>query len=183
MTIYHIDKRISLFLLLFLALFLLAACQTKDTTPTNPINTSTASASTTTNTSQINDDNWNAVAFFATTCASCHGAAGGGSAIAPALNTDRIRTASTDWLVETISNGRSGTAMPAWSVEFGGPLSSEQVAAMATFLQSGDWDESRELAAEQPASPMGSMMMRHGMMGHGNGNGMMGRGMENGRMP
>jgi mono/diheme cytochrome c family protein len=137
----------------------------------------------TANTTQQTND-WDAATFFATTCASCHGPTGEGSAIAPSLNREEIRTADTDWLIETISYGRPGTAMPAWSVEAGGPLSSDQIAEMAAFLQAGEWEKAGEIAAEQPIPPMGPGMMGHGMMGHGmmgNG-GMMGRGMGGGMM-
>jgi mono/diheme cytochrome c family protein len=129
---------------------------------------------------------WDAAAFFAASCASCHGSSGGGTAFAPALNTEAIQTADLDWLIETISYGRTGTAMPAWSIEFGGPLTSDQIAAMAAFLQAGDdWKEAGAIAAEQSIAPTGPGMMGNGgMMGRGmNGNGMMGRGMGNGRMP
>jgi len=113
---------------------------------------------------------WDAASFYATTCASCHGPTGGGSAIAPALNTETIHTANANWLIETISAGRPGTAMPAWSVEFNGPLNSDQIAEMAAFLQTGDWNKAGEIAAEQPVSPMGpGMMGRGGMMGRHDG--------------
>ncbi len=126
---------------------------------------------------------WDAASFYAATCASCHGPTGGGSTIAPALNTETIHTANVNWLIETISNGRSGTAMPAWSVEFNGPLNSDQIAEMAAFLQAGDWDKAGEIAAEQPTSPMGPGMMSGGMMGRGMGGGMMRHGMGYGRQP
>lgn len=117
---------------------------------------------------------WEAATLFAASCASCHGPTGGGTAVAPALNREEIRTADTDWLIETISYGRPGTAMPAWSVESGRPLNSDQITEMAAFLQAGDWKKAGEMAAGQPALPMGP-----GMMGPGRtmGRGMMGQGM------
>ncbi|MFO7539834.1 MAG: cytochrome c [Chloroflexota bacterium] len=130
-----------------------------------------------------NNDEWDTATFFATTCASCHGPTGQGTAVAPALNREAIRTADTAWLIETISNGRSGTFMPAWSVEFGGPLTSEQIAEIAAFLQAGDWDKAGEIAADQTASPMGSGMMGSGMGGGMMGRKMMGGSMGNGRQP
>ncbi|MDQ3958173.1 MAG: cytochrome c [Actinomycetota bacterium] len=82
-------------------------------------------------------------------CASCHGAeAGGGSATradpetgeelvykAPPLNTVFQR-----WDEEivkfTIERGRPGTPMPAWGVEFGGPMTEQMVNDVMTWLKS-----------------------------------------------
>jgi len=175
---------ITLSLLLLLAGLVLTACGSVElpALPTVPETAVQPSTTGTDTTQQTND--WDAATFFATTCASCHGPTGEGSAIAPSLNREEIRTADSEWLIETISYGRPGTAMPAWSVEAGGPLSSNQIADMAAFLQAGDWEKAGEIAAEQPASPMGPGMMRHGMMGNGGmmGGGMMGRGMGGGMM-
>ena len=175
-----IQKRtiISIALLLLLAGLALTACSgvglpALPTAPETAVQPPASQATTQTN------GEWDAATFFATTCASCHGPTGEGTAIAPALNREAIRTAETAWLVETISYGRPGTAMPAWSVEAGGPLNSDQIAEMAAFLQAGDWDKAGEIAAEQPTAPMGPGMMGGGMMGHG---GMMGRGMGGGMM-
>ena len=182
MTQQRTHKRSGLALLLLFAGFTLAACNAVDI-PLIGINdelskSPTALQSGTPQTFNSDSQNvsvdWDAAAFFATTCASCHGSTGGGTAIAPALNADTIRTADLNWLIETISYGRTGTAMPAWSIEFGGPLNSIQIADMAAFLQaSSDWEAAGEIAAEQPASPMGSDMMSGGMMGRGMGNGRM----------
>ncbi|GAB4282955.1 MAG: hypothetical protein Kow0080_36920 [Candidatus Promineifilaceae bacterium] len=177
---------IGITLLLLLAGLVLTACSGADlpvvlpAAPETAVQPSTASPA---NSIQQTSD-WDAATFFATTCASCHGPTGEGTAIAPSLNREEIRTADSEWLIETISYGRPGTAMPAWSVEAGGPLNSDQIAAMATFLQAGDWEKTGEIAAEQPALPMGPGMMRHGMMGNGGmmGGGMMGRGMGGGMM-
>ncbi len=161
--------------LFLVAGLILAACSGVNTPlpATEPLTTPPPAAP-----QMINTGEWDAATFFATTCASCHGSTGQGTAVAPALNQEAIRTADTAWLIETISNGRSGTAMPAWSVEFGGPLTSEQIADMAAFLQAGNWDKAAEIAADQPVSPMGP-----GMMGSHMGSGMMGGGMGNGRHP
>lgn len=121
---------------------------------------------------------WDAATFFATTCAGCHGPTGNGTVAGPGLNRDAIRTAETEWLIETISNGRPGTPMPAWGVEFGGPLNNDQIAEMSEFLKVGDWDGVGDIAADQPVSPMGPGMMSNGM-----GSGMMGSGMSGGRQP
>jgi mono/diheme cytochrome c family protein len=181
MSSLTLRKQFLVSVLLLLAGLILAGCSTTNFLPETAVNNSTE------RTQQINSgqtavsDSWDAAGFYASTCASCHGPTGDGTAIAPALNGENIQTAETAWLIETISYGRSGTAMPAWSVESGGSLNSDQIADMAAFLQAGDWEKAGDLAAEQPFSPMGPGM-GGGMMGRGRG-GMMGNGngMGNGR--
>lgn len=167
--------------LLLLAGVILAGCSTTDFLPETAVNNSTEITEQIDSGQTAVSNSWDAASFYASTCASCHGPTGDGTAIAPALNGENIQTAETAWLIETISYGRSGTAMPAWSVESGGSLNSDQIAEMAAFLQAGDWQKAGELASEQPFSPMGPGM-GGGMMGRGRG-GMMGNGngMGNGR--
>lgn len=179
MTNFTLRKQLLIGALLLLAGFILVGCNATDFLPDTAVNNSTENIEQVNRSQTAVSDNWEAAGFFATTCAGCHGATGGGSNIAPPLNTEAMRTADTEWLIETISYGRSGTAMPAWSVESGGSLNSDQIADMAAFLRAGDWDRAGEIAAEQPFSPMGQGMMGNGMMGGG----MMGRGMGNGRQP
>ena len=83
--------------------------------------------------------------LFANNCASCHGKeAVGGSA--PTLNSQQFLKATTDGQIQNIvSGGISGTEMPAWSFEFGGTLTSEQVQQIATYL--------RALEAKAPSVP------------------------------
>ncbi len=40
----------------------------------------------------------------------------------------------------TITCGRVGTAMPAWGVEHGGPLSDEQIRQLTLLIMQGRWD-------------------------------------------
>ncbi len=84
---------------------------------------------------------WNAADFYNSTCAACHGRQGEGSPIAPPLTSDTVQTAEREWVIETISKGRPDTAMPAWSAEYGGPLYSEQIEAMADFVQAEGWQD------------------------------------------
>ena len=74
--------------------------------------------------------------LFAINCASCHGKdAVGGSA--PVLNSQQFLKATTDAQIENIvSGGVSGTEMPAWSLDFGGTLTDEQVQQVTTYLRS-----------------------------------------------
>ncbi len=83
--------------------------------------------------------------LFASNCASCHGPqATGGSA--PVLNSQQFLKATTDPQVENIvSGGISGTEMPAWSLDFGGTLTAEQVQQVTTYL--------RSLEAKAPSVP------------------------------
>ena len=74
--------------------------------------------------------------LFASNCASCHGKdAVGGSA--PVLNSQQFLKATTNAQIENIvSGGVSGTEMPAWSLDFGGTLTAEQVQQVTTYLRS-----------------------------------------------
>jgi cytochrome c oxidase cbb3-type subunit 3 len=72
-------------------------------------------------------------------CAVCHGARGEGYKAdqAPALgNQDYLASVSDEFLRIAIENGRSGTVMSPWSVQFGGPLQAADVAALLGFLRS-----------------------------------------------
>lgn len=185
MNILQTHKILWVAFFIVLLSLLLAACGTVpdfEQTAVNPASTINQQ----TNNTQISttNDEWDAATFYASTCASCHGAKGNGSAFAPALNQENIETAEQDWLVETISYGRPGTAMSAWSVEAGGPLNSDQIAAMVDFLRAGNWETAGDIAQQQPGFPMGNGgrgMMGGGMMGN-HGNGMMGS-MNNNQQP
>jgi mono/diheme cytochrome c family protein len=74
--------------------------------------------------------------LFANNCASCHGrAATGGSA--PTLNSKQFLTSTSDEQIRLlISGGVSGTSMPAWSLDDGGPLTDEQIRQLVTYLRS-----------------------------------------------
>jgi mono/diheme cytochrome c family protein len=76
-------------------------------------------------------------AIFAADCASCHGkqAAGGGSA--PTLNSTQFLKNTTDeQIFALVSGGVSGTEMPAWSLDYGGTFTAEQVRQVTTYLRS-----------------------------------------------
>ena len=69
-------------------------------------------------------------------CTACHGAEGlGGSA--PALNSQQFLTAADDDQIRAlIAVGVPGTQMSAYSLDFGGPLTLEQINALTTYLRS-----------------------------------------------
>jgi mono/diheme cytochrome c family protein len=69
-------------------------------------------------------------------CASCHGDNGQGG-VGPALRSQQFLTGITDEQMHRIvSAGITGTAMPAWSDEFGGPLTDDQIAAIVAYVRS-----------------------------------------------
>jgi mono/diheme cytochrome c family protein len=74
--------------------------------------------------------------LYATSCASCHGATGEG-VDAPALNSQQFLAAADDTQIRSlIAHGVPGTAMAAYSLDFGGFFTSEQIEAIATYLRS-----------------------------------------------
>jgi mono/diheme cytochrome c family protein len=69
-------------------------------------------------------------------CGSCHGDRGQG-VDAPALNSQQFLTGINDEQMHRIvAAGITGTAMPAWWNEFGGPLTDEQIAAVVAYVRS-----------------------------------------------
>jgi len=75
--------------------------------------------------------------LFAANCAQCHGnnASGGGSA--PTLNsTQFLKSTTDDQIFALVSGGVSGTEMPAWSLDYGGTFTDEQVRQVITYLRS-----------------------------------------------
>lgn len=74
--------------------------------------------------------------LFDQSCSSCHGTDGlGGSA--PALNAKQFLASADNSQIELIvSVGVPGTQMSAWAQDFSGPLTSEQIKSIATYLRS-----------------------------------------------
>ena len=73
-------------------------------------------------------------------CASCHGASGEG-ATAPALNSEQFLQAANDDQVETlITVGIPGSQMSAYSLDFGGPLTSQQIGSIVTYIRTWEPD-------------------------------------------
>ena len=72
-------------------------------------------------------------------CASCHGLSGEGG-VGPALNSKQFLQSATDQQTEVlISVGVPGSQMGAYSQDFAGPLTSEQIKALAVYIRS--WEE------------------------------------------
>ncbi len=74
--------------------------------------------------------------LYVSQCANCHGEQGRGSD-GPALNSKQLlSSASDDLLFSLIRTGVPGTAMPAWSQSFGGPLTDEEIRQTVAFVRS-----------------------------------------------
>jgi len=73
--------------------------------------------------------------LFSTNCASCHGKqATGGTA--PTLNSKQFLSTTTDNQIALIvTGGVSGSSMSAWSLDYGGSLTDEQIRQMVTYLR------------------------------------------------
>ena len=77
--------------------------------------------------------------LFDISCSSCHGIAGEGG-LGPALNSKQFLTSATDeQAAQLIAVGVPGSQMSAYSQEYGGPLTTEQIRAITTFMRS--WEE------------------------------------------
>lgn len=74
--------------------------------------------------------------LFETNCSSCHGkGAVGGSA--PVLNAKEfLKSTSNGQIEHLVAGGVSGSDMSAWSLEFGGSLTDEQILQITTYLRS-----------------------------------------------
>jgi cytochrome c oxidase cbb3-type subunit 3 len=74
-------------------------------------------------------------AVFKSRCTGCHGDKGKGNAAlgTPDFSNPKTLASLTDaQVIDTITNGRKGTIMPAWK----GKLSDEEIAAMPMYLRS-----------------------------------------------
>ena len=73
--------------------------------------------------------------LFAANCASCHGAAASGGT-APALNSQQFLEAANDeQIAALIAVGVPGSQMGAYSLDFGGSLTLQQIEAITTYLR------------------------------------------------
>ncbi len=77
--------------------------------------------------------------IYSFNCASCHGLAGEGG-IGPTLNAKGFLESATNQQIELlVAVGVPGSQMNAYSQDFAGPLTSEQIRAVTTFLRT--WEE------------------------------------------
>jgi mono/diheme cytochrome c family protein len=83
--------------------------------------------------------------LFDQSCSSCHGERATGDT-APTLNAKEFLSSTSDDQIRLlVSGGVSGTDMPAWSLDFGGALTDEQIRQIVAFL--------RSLEAKAPSVP------------------------------
>ena len=75
--------------------------------------------------------------LFSANCAQCHGKQGSGGASAPTLDSSQfLKSTSDDQIFALVSGGVSGTEMPAWSLDYGGTFTAEQVREIIVYLRS-----------------------------------------------
>ncbi len=73
-------------------------------------------------------------------CSSCHGLNGEGG-VGPALNSMQFLQSANDRQIQgLVAVGVPGTQMSAYSLDFGGPLTTEQIKAVTTFIRSWEPD-------------------------------------------
>jgi mono/diheme cytochrome c family protein len=73
---------------------------------------------------------------FHSSCAQCHGENGTGGS-GPTLNAKEfLKSASDEQIRALVEGGISGTEMPAWSLDFGGTLTTQQINEIVTYVRS-----------------------------------------------
>jgi mono/diheme cytochrome c family protein len=84
--------------------------------------------------------------LFAQNCSTCHGKEGTGGSTAPTLNSKQFLTSTADNQIQLlVSTGVPGSSMSAWSQDFDGPLTAEQISELVAYL--------RSLEANAPSIP------------------------------
>jgi len=91
--------------------------------------------------------------LYAENCVVCHGAAGGGIATIPALDSEALRTMPEEELYKTIARGVDGTQMAAWDVTEGGILTRAQIQDLATLILNPAWASVEARVAELGLTP------------------------------
>ena len=71
----------------------------------------------------------------------------------PPLDNAALRTMDPVELAKVISRGRYNTAMPAWNIEDGGPLSDYQIEEVIKLIQHGNWQLVRERVVNLGLAP------------------------------
>lgn len=102
----------------------------------------------------LNDQLDDAMTLYSENCAVCHGGEGQGIGSTPPLNRPALQTMPFEELQKTISRGRYQTAMPAWSIADGGPLSDYQIDELVLLVQYGDWNETGDRVVNLGYAPL-----------------------------
>jgi len=95
-----------------------------------------------------------AMTLYAENCSVCHGLNGESIGATPPLDGEALRTMPYEDLYKTIARGRYQTAMPAWAIEDGGPLSDYQIDEMATLILYGNWTETGDRTVNLGFAPL-----------------------------
>ena len=103
---------------------------------------------------QLSVDLDGAMSIYAQNCAVCHGAAGDGIGATPPLNTVALQEMDAKALTKIISRGLYGSAMAAWSLEDGGPLSDYQISQVVSLIHAGDWEATQARVVNLGLAPL-----------------------------
>ncbi len=103
---------------------------------------------------QLDTDLDAAMTLYAENCSVCHGLAGEGIGSIPGLDTDALRQTDFSSLDKIISRGLYDTAMPAWAIEDGGPLSDYQIGTLVMLIQNGDWQATQDRVVNLGLAPL-----------------------------
>jgi len=107
-------------------------------------------------------------------CVSCHGADGDGGVGTVLNEKNLLRNTLDDIFFSVIRSGVPSTQMPAWSVDFGGPLTDEDIKDVVAFIRA--WEPTApeiELVVFEPDSSRGALIFEttcavcHGENGSG----------------
>ncbi|NWG08024.1 MAG: c-type cytochrome [Chloroflexi bacterium] len=95
-----------------------------------------------------------AMILYAENCSVCHGLNGEGIGATPPLDSDALRTMPYEDIYKTIERGRYETAMPAWAIANGGPLSDYQIEELVTLVLYGDWKATGDIVVNLGLAPL-----------------------------
>lgn len=95
-----------------------------------------------------------AMTTYAENCSVCHGLSGEGIGATPPLNNPALLAMPYEDLYKTIERGRYQTAMPAWAIEDGGPLSDYQIDELVTLILHGDWGATSDRVINLGLAPL-----------------------------
>ncbi len=107
-------------------------------------------------------------------CATCHGFQGEGGVGTTLNNKTLLKNTFDEVFFSVIRSGVPSTQMPAWSVDFGGPLTDEDIRSVVTFIRA--WEPTApeiEPAVFEPNPARGALLFEttcgvcHGIAGRG----------------
>ena len=103
---------------------------------------------------QLETDLTAAMTLYAENCAVCHGLSGEGIGATPPLDNPALAGSDPASLAKIIARGLYNTAMPAWALEDGGPLSDYQIGELVSLIQYGSWEQVQERVVNLGLAPM-----------------------------